>query len=49
MSQNKNTIDFGFAEVPLEEKVKKVKGVFDSVASNYDIMNDVMSMGIHRI
>jgi len=49
MSQNKNTIDFGFTEVPLEEKVKKVKGVFDSVAGNYDIMNDVMSLGIHRL
>ena len=49
MSQNKKTIDFGFAEVPLEEKVKKVKGVFDSVAGNYDIMNDVMSMGVHRL
>lgn len=49
MSQNKQTIDFGFTEVPLEEKVKKVKGVFDSVAGNYDIMNDVMSMGIHRL
>lgn len=49
MSAEKKTIDFGFSEVPLEEKVKKVKGVFDSVASNYDIMNDVMSMGIHRI
>ncbi len=44
----KKTIDFGFAEVALDEKVKKVKGVFDSVASNYDIMNDVMSLGIHR-
>ena len=49
MSQNKQTIDFGFSEVPLEEKVKKVKGVFDSVSSNYDIMNDVMSMGVHRL
>ena len=49
MNQEKKTIDFGFSEVPLEEKVKKVKGVFDSVAGNYDIMNDVMSMGIHRI
>lgn len=46
---NKTTIDFGFSEVPIEEKVAKVKGVFDSVASNYDIMNDVMSMGIHRL
>lgn len=49
MSQNKQTIDFGFAEVPLEEKVKKVKGVFDSVSSNYDLMNDIMSMGVHRL
>nr|WP_127120136.1 bifunctional demethylmenaquinone methyltransferase/2-methoxy-6-polyprenyl-1,4-benzoquinol methylase UbiE [Thiomicrospira sp. S5] len=45
----KKTIDFGFTEVPLDEKVKKVKGVFDSVAGNYDIMNDVMSLGIHRL
>ncbi len=49
MSQQKKTVDFGFAEIPLEDKVNKVKGVFDSVASNYDIMNDVMSMGIHRL
>jgi len=48
MSIEKNTIDFGFTEVAIEDKVKKVKGVFDSVASNYDIMNDVMSLGIHR-
>jgi len=49
MSAQKKTIDFGFTEVPLDEKVKKVKSVFDSVATNYDIMNDVMSLGIHRI
>ncbi len=49
MSQTKPTIDFGFTEVPLQEKVKKVKGVFDSVADNYDIMNDVMSLGVHRL
>ncbi|MBN2648021.1 MAG: bifunctional demethylmenaquinone methyltransferase/2-methoxy-6-polyprenyl-1,4-benzoquinol methylase UbiE [Thiotrichales bacterium] len=49
MNNQKSTIDFGFSEVPLEEKVKRVKGVFDSVASNYDIMNDVMSLGIHRL
>jgi demethylmenaquinone methyltransferase/2-methoxy-6-polyprenyl-1,4-benzoquinol methylase len=45
----RETIDFGFSQVPLQEKVKKVKGVFDSVAKNYDVMNDVMSMGIHRL
>jgi len=49
MSDAKKTIDFGFTEVPIDEKVKRVKGVFDSVAGNYDIMNDVMSMGIHRV
>ncbi len=47
--QQKQTIDFGFSEVPVEEKVKKVKGVFDSVADKYDIMNDVMSLGVHRL
>ncbi len=40
---------FGFTEVPLEEKVHHVTHVFDSVASKYDIMNDLMSGGIHRI
>lgn len=49
MNDKKSTIDFGFSEVPVSEKVKRVKGVFDSVAGNYDIMNDVMSMGIHRL
>jgi len=46
---NKNdSIDFGFTEIPREEKQSRVKGVFDSVASKYDLMNDAMSMGIHR-
>ena len=44
----KDTTHFGFEEVPLDEKVNKVGGVFDSVASRYDIMNDLMSFGIHR-
>lgn len=43
------TIDFGFETVPANEKAGRVRGVFDSVAGNYDIMNDAMSMGIHRI
>lgn len=43
------TTHFGFEEVPYEEKVRKVAGVFHSVADKYDIMNDLMSMGIHRI
>ncbi len=40
---------FGFETVPEGEKAGRVQGVFNSVASKYDIMNDVMSMGIHRI
>jgi demethylmenaquinone methyltransferase / 2-methoxy-6-polyprenyl-1,4-benzoquinol methylase len=44
-----NTTHFGFKRVAAEEKASMVRGVFDSVAENYDIMNDLMSMGIHRI
>jgi len=40
---------FGFQQVPVGEKAKRVADVFHSVADNYDIMNDVMSLGIHRI
>ncbi|MFZ2162198.1 MAG: bifunctional demethylmenaquinone methyltransferase/2-methoxy-6-polyprenyl-1,4-benzoquinol methylase UbiE [Sideroxyarcus sp.] len=43
------TTHFGFLTVPEEEKAKKVAGVFTSVASKYDIMNDLMSVGLHRI
>lgn len=46
---NENTTHFGFKTVAAEEKVKLVRGVFDSVAGQYDIMNDLMSLGIHRI
>ena len=44
-----NTTHFGFQSVPESEKVGRVRGVFSSVAPNYDIMNDVMSGGAHRI
>jgi len=43
------TIDFGFEDIPVEDKASRVKGVFDAVAGNYDLMNDAMSMGVHRI
>ena len=43
------TTHFGFTEVPEAEKAGKVQGVFTSVASKYDVMNDVMSVGIHRV
>lgn len=40
---------FGYQEVPVEEKQSRVKSVFESVASEYDLMNDLMSMGVHRL
>jgi len=43
------TTHFGFQQVPHKEKEGLVRGVFDSVAENYDVMNDLMSMGIHRL
>jgi len=43
------TTHFGYQTVPEDEKAGRVQGVFNSVASRYDVMNDVMSMGIHRI
>ena len=44
-----DTTHFGFREVPIARKGELVGGVFDSVASRYDLMNDLMSAGIHRI
>ncbi len=46
---NDKTTHFGFQDVPWHEKASKVAGVFHSVASKYDIMNDLMSLGIHRV
>ena len=44
-----NTTHFGFETVPEDEKVRKVAGVFHSVAAKYDVMNDLMSAGLHRV
>ncbi len=48
MSQQ-STTHFGFQTVPEAEKASMVHGVFTRVASKYDVMNDLMSMGIHRV
>ncbi|HSE12240.1 MAG TPA: bifunctional demethylmenaquinone methyltransferase/2-methoxy-6-polyprenyl-1,4-benzoquinol methylase UbiE [Rudaea sp.] len=47
--EGRATTHFGYREVPLDEKQKLVGRVFTSVASKYDLMNDLMSLGVHRI
>jgi demethylmenaquinone methyltransferase/2-methoxy-6-polyprenyl-1,4-benzoquinol methylase len=44
-----NTTHFGYQSVATDDKAKLVRGVFDSVASRYDVMNDLMSVGLHRL
>jgi len=41
-------VDFGFSKVAEDEKAERVAGVFDRVAERYDLMNDLMSLGLHR-
>jgi demethylmenaquinone methyltransferase / 2-methoxy-6-polyprenyl-1,4-benzoquinol methylase len=48
-SRDKQTTHFGYQEVPVEEKATRVADVFHSVAARYDVMNDLMSFGIHRL
>jgi demethylmenaquinone methyltransferase/2-methoxy-6-polyprenyl-1,4-benzoquinol methylase len=46
--QSEKTTHFGYREVPVQEKAGMVRQVFESVAGSYDLMNDLMSLGIHR-
>ncbi|PJD91639.1 MAG: bifunctional demethylmenaquinone methyltransferase/2-methoxy-6-polyprenyl-1,4-benzoquinol methylase UbiE [Legionella sp.] len=48
MKQDNQQTHFGFQSVPVQDKHKKVAEVFHSVANQYDVMNDLMSLGIHR-
>lgn len=48
MNANQNSTHFGFRDVPLAEKQRMVDEVFHSVAGRYDLMNDLMSVGMHR-
>ncbi len=49
MSNTDRTVDFGFERIPWSEKAKRVHSVFASVAGKYDVMNDLMSFGVHRL
>ena len=49
MADKEHDTHFGYRTVGTDEKAGLVRGVFDSVASKYDVMNDLMSFGIHRL
>ena len=49
MADSNRTVDFGFEQVPAADKAERVRAVFASVAPKYDIMNDLMSFGVHRL
>jgi demethylmenaquinone methyltransferase/2-methoxy-6-polyprenyl-1,4-benzoquinol methylase len=46
---DENNTDFGYQRVGIDEKAGRVRQVFESVAGNYDLMNDLMSLGVHRL
>jgi demethylmenaquinone methyltransferase / 2-methoxy-6-polyprenyl-1,4-benzoquinol methylase len=49
MKTSDRSVDFGFEKVPWAEKAERVRAVFSSVAGKYDVMNDLMSFGVHRL
>ncbi|MBV8341213.1 MAG: class I SAM-dependent methyltransferase [Gammaproteobacteria bacterium] len=49
LCMDERSTDFGFQRVPRADKARRVRGVFDSVAPSYDLMNDLMSAGAHRL
>jgi demethylmenaquinone methyltransferase/2-methoxy-6-polyprenyl-1,4-benzoquinol methylase len=48
-NEGKDTVDFGFERVAWGDKARRVRSVFESVAGKYDVMNDLMSFGVHRL
>jgi demethylmenaquinone methyltransferase / 2-methoxy-6-polyprenyl-1,4-benzoquinol methylase len=49
MDNSGRKVDFGFEKIPWDEKAERVRSVFASVAGRYDVMNDLMSFGVHRL
>src|SRR6202035_2430618 len=49
MDNSGRKIDFGFEKVAWDDKAERVRSVFASVAGKYDVMNDLMSLGVHRL